>query len=124
MATNTSGDHNTTSICPKGWSIPVRNTASNSYRKLDVDMGGTGEDLQSTVEASNRWRKYPSNFLLSGFLGSSSAYARGSFGAYWSSATSGADYSGVLYLQSSLVSPKTAASQKYNGSSARCVAGQ
>ena len=54
----TSGVHNTTSICPKGWSIPQGDNTNAGFAKLDIDMGGTGA-TQPTVEASNRWRKYP-----------------------------------------------------------------
>ena len=118
----TSGDHNTTSICPKGWSIPQGNNTSAGFAKLDIDMGGTGVD-QSTAEASNRWRKYPTNFLYSGDFGSSSAYNRGSNGYYWSSTASGASNSYYLYLKNAYVRPSTAYQNRYGGYSARCVLG-
>ena len=105
-------DHNTTSICPKGWSIPQGNN------KLDIDMGGTG--AQST-KASKRWRKYPTNFLYSGRFGGSSAGNRGSGGLYWSSTVQGAKGSYYLYLASSVVAPGTL-SNKNLGFTARCVA--
>ncbi|MBR2544415.1 InlB B-repeat-containing protein [Candidatus Saccharibacteria bacterium] len=116
----TDGDHNTTSICPKGWSIPQGNNASAGFAKLDIDMGGTGAS-QSTVEASNRWRKYPTNFLYSGVFSSSSAIFRGSYGLYWSSTADDAYYSYYLYLYSSYVYPGTSLNKNY-GFTARCVA--
>ena len=118
----TSGNHNTTSICPKGWSIPVGNTTSNGYGKLDVDMGGTGA-YQTTAEASNRWRKYPTNFLYSGYFGTSSANYRGSSGNYWSSTANNAYNSYHLFLYSTFVYPGTYYSLKYSGYAARCVLG-
>ena len=118
----TSGDHNTTSICPKGWSIPQGNNTSAGFAKLDIDMGGTGVD-QSTAEASNRWRKYPTNFLYSGRFVSSSASLRGSFGPYWSSTAINAYSSYYLDLNSSHVSPGTDDYSKKYGLSARCVVG-
>ena len=119
----TSGDHNTTSICPKGWSIPVGNTTSNGYGKLDVDMGGTGV-YQTTTEASNRWRKYPTNFLYSGRFDISSASGRGSYGYYWSSTALDTINSRYLYLGSTNFNPSTSFGTKFYGVSARCVAGQ
>ena len=119
----TTGDHNTTSICPKGWSIPQGNNTSVGFAKLDVDMGGTG--AEQSAEASNRWRKYPTNFLYSGTFYSSSAYDRGSNGDYWSSTgyVSGLTYG--LSMKSTYVRPGTSNNLfKYNGFSARCVAGQ
>ena len=117
------GDHNTTSICPKGWSIPQGNNTSAGFAKLDIDMGGTGAD-QDTAEASNRWRKYPANFLYSGEFYSSSASRRGSSGFYWSSTAYYADYSYDLGLGSTSVNPGTDIGDKYLGDTARCVLGQ
>ena len=114
----TSGDHNTTSICPKGWSIPQGNAG---FAKLDIDMGGTGAS-QSTAEASNRWRKYPTNFLYSGYVGTSSAINRGRYGYYWSSPAANANNSYSLRLYSTYVEPGTGYYNKYLGYTARCVA--
>ena len=118
----TSGDHNTTSICPKGWSIPQGNNTGAGFTKLDIDMGGTGVNNQSTAEASNRWRKYPTNFLYSGYLYDSLAYSRGSYGEYWSSTAINANRSHTLFLRSRLVRPGTDYIGKNYGVSARCVA--
>ena len=115
------GDHNTTSICPKGWSIPQADNTSAGFAKLDKDMGGTGVH-QRTAEASNRWRKYPANFLYSGDFSSSSVSYRGSRGYYWSSTVGNTSISYRLYLLSSSVTPGTYYDYKYNGFTARCVA--
>ena len=119
----TSGDHNTTSICPKGWSIPQGDNTNAGFAKLDIDLGGTGA-YQSTAEASNRWRKYPTNFLYSGDFNSSSALSRGSNGYYWSSTVRDFTNSYFLRLYSTNVYPGTNSLNKYLGVAARCVAGQ
>ena len=117
----TSGDHGTTSICPTGWRLPQGNTTTSGFRKLDADMGGTGA-YQSTREASNRWRKYPNNFLYSGNFYTSSANNRGSYGDYWSSTARDSSSSYYLSLSSSHVYPGTDNYVKYGGRSIRCTA--
>ena len=116
-----SGDHGTTSICPTGWRLPQGNTTTSGFGKLDVDMGGTGSG-QSIREASNRWRKYPNNFLCSGYFGTSSASSRGTTGYYWSSTAYYNSNSYHLYLSSSYVSPDTN-DYKGGGRSIRCTTG-
>ena len=117
------GNHNTTSICPKGWSIPQGNNTNAGFKKLDIDMGGTGIN-QYTAEASKRWRKYPTNFLYSGRFTSSSADSRGSDGTYWSSTANSGKNSYYLYLGDTAVYPGSNSGSKYYGYSARCIAGQ
>ena len=111
-----------TSICPTGWRLPLGKTTTSGFGKLDADMGGTGTE-QSTREASNRWRKYPNNFLYSGGFGTSSAGNRGSNGYYWSSTASSSSYSYSLRLDSSYVYPGTNNRNKYYGQSFRCTVG-
>ena len=116
-----SGDHGTTSICPIGWRLPQGNTTTSGFGKLDVDMGGTGT-TQSTREASNRWRKYPNNFLYSGGFDTSSANNRGGYG-YYRSSTAGSDGNSYgLSLLSSRVYPGTGYGGKYYGQGIRCTA--
>ena len=110
-----------TSICPTGWRLPQGNTTTSGFRKLDADMGGTGA-YQSTREASNRWRKYPNNFLYSGNFYTSSANNRGSYGDYWSSTARDSSSSYYLSLSSSHVYPGTDNYVKYGGRSIRCTA--
>ena len=130
-----SGDHNTTSICPTGWKIPLGNTstgdieqgASDAANKvtgfsyLDRKMGGTGA-YQSTAADSLRWRKFPVNFVYSGIVRGGSVLNRGSYGDFWSS-TAFSSYSAYgLYLYSSSVYPGTNGNGKYSGRAVRCVA--
>ena len=113
----TSGNHNTTSICPTGWHIPTGNTGGEYYTlNTNANSGSTS--------VSTGLRAYPTNFLYSGDFGTSSAYGRGSYGGYWSSAAINAYYSYYLYLYSTSVYPGTYNYNKYYGVAARCVFGQ
>ena len=130
----TSGDHNTTSICPTGWKIPLGNTrtgdieqgAADSANKvggfsyLDRKMGGTGAS-QSTVADSLRWRRYPVNFLYSGNVYSGSVTNRGASGYYWSSTAYSNYYAYNLSLGSANVRPGTDSNLKYLGRTIRCL---
>ena len=131
----TSGDHNTTSICPTGWMVPLGNTSTGDitqgaadaanrvggFSYLDRKMGGTGSS-QSIAEASNRWRKWPNNFLYSGLVLGSPVSDRGSLGYYWSSTAFSSFYAYNLYFDSSSVRPGTNSYDKYRGRPVRCLA--
>ena len=117
-------DNVNTSICPSGWRLPYGNTTGNGatsggFSNLDIKLGGTGAD-QSTTEASNRWRKFPNNFLYAGLFTTSAARDRGVGGYYWTSTAhnSGSshplviDYSGVIL---------SSGYNKAPGKSVRCV---
>jgi uncharacterized protein (TIGR02145 family) len=125
-----SGNHNTTSICPTGWKIPTGNGATGEFGLLDIALGGagitsgTGTDPTGAV-MSSRYRSYPNNFLYSGGFNGSSAKNRGSYGYYWSSTT---DYDSVdsyfLRLYSPDVDPGThSLGNKYCGFAIRCTLG-
>ncbi|MBR2741844.1 hypothetical protein IKD98_03800 [Candidatus Saccharibacteria bacterium] len=130
-----SGDYNTTSICPTGWKIPLGNAstgdieqgASDAANKvtgfsyLDRKMGGTGQS-QSTAADSLRWRKYPVNFVYSGYVSSGSVSNRGSSGYYWSSTASSSSRAYYLLLDYSSVNPGTYNNNKHYGRTVRCVA--
>lgn len=109
-----SGDHNTTSICPRGWHLPTGG-ASGEFHALNNDANA------GSTSGSTGFRNYPANFLFSGNLSSSSANFRGSYGFYWSST----DYSAYLSFNLSIydiyVNPATNGGNKYYGLPARCV---
>ena len=119
---NTTGD-----ICPAGWHLPTGGSAEDEFGTLDVTMGGTGA-YQSSMEAPNRWRSYPNNFIYSGAVGSTTVDQRGSSGYYWSS-SAGSDsesidrraYSMVFF--NNFIVPGTATATPSNGFMVRCVAG-
>ena len=115
----TSGNHNTTSICPTGWHIPTGKTSGEYYAlNTNANSGATNK--------SKGLRAYPTNFLYSGRFISSLADNRGSEGDYWSStADSAAGVSYHLRLTRGFVAPAgTFSEARYYGFSARCVAGQ
>ena len=132
----TSGDHNTTSICPAGWQLPLGNISTGDiaqgaadvankvggFSYLDRKMGGTGQNQSATAD-SLRWRKYPANFVYSGgaFGSPSEVKDRGLTGFYWSStANSFFVYSNNLLISDDSVNP-TASSPKFYGWPIRCV---
>ena len=128
---NTAGD-----ICPSGWKLPLGNTSTGDIEQgesdaanrvggfsyLDRKMGGTGR-YQSTAADSLRWRKYPVNFLYSGYVYSGSVGNRGSYGYYWSSTAYDSSYAYSLTLGSSNVYPGTSSNNKYFGRAIRCLMG-
>ena len=131
----TSGDHNTTSICPTGWQIPLGNTSTGDiaqgesdtanrvggFSYLDRKMGGTGKN-QSTAVGSLLWRKYPVNFVYSGFVSNGSVNLRGSYGSYCSSTAYSSSLAYSLTFGTSGVYPGMGSGSKYLGGSIRCVA--
>jgi len=128
---DTAGD-----ICPSGWKLPLGNRSTGDIEQgesdaanraggfsyLDRKMGGTGQS-QSTAADSLRWRKYPVNFVYSGYVNSGSVYYRGSSGNYWSSTANSSSYAYGLVFGGSNVYPGTNVySYKYSGRTIRCVA--
>ena len=118
-----------TSICPSGWRLPLgasRNTINLSFSKLDYSMGGSGTTANANTDPtgavrSKVWRSFPNNFLYSGNAYISNINGRGSFGYYWSSSASGANYAYNLILNSSALYPGTYDYTKFNGFTVRCV---
>lgn len=127
--TNVSGsDAANTSICPKGWRLPLganRNTTNLSFSKLDKQMGGTGASQSSAAGTtqSKKWRSFPNNFLCSGDAGNSNIINRGSYGSYWtsSSPSNGGGRAYFLNPGSSYLAPGTNQYYKSSGFSVRCV---
>ncbi len=121
-----------TSLCPTGWQLPYGRSTGNGattkgFSYLDTRMGGSGTNATSSTtptgaERSNMWRRFPNNFVYSGYFRATSAYNRSSNVYYWSSTSSYDDYSYYLTLASSYLSPGTDTSSKYGGNSVRCLA--
>ena len=120
-----------TSICPSGWRLPLgasRNTINLSFSKLDYSMGGSGTTANANTDPtgavrSKVWRSFPNNFLYSGSAYNSRINDRGSYGYYWSSSASGANYAYNLFLYSSNLRPGTLDYGKFSGFTVRCVVG-
>ena len=110
-----------TSICPNGWRLPTGH-GGGEFSMLDVAMGGTGVH-QDTSEASNRWRSFPNNFILSGEYYNSGATSRNTEGWYYSAYQGTNDAtSNVVYLRRLHVYPGTYAGYVHHGFSVRCIA--
>ena len=116
----TNGNHNTTSICPSGWGIPTGDSLSADFNALDLELGGTGE-YQGNSESSNRWRKYPNNFIFSGKYSGSMMDDRGYSGFYWSSTVRRELYAAYLQIQPNTLRPGIGVFDKYLGQSIRCI---
>ncbi len=124
-----STDSITTSICPAGWHLPYggmgtnpgRGETSGGLSYLDRQFGGTGL-RQFTAIASDRWRKFPNNFVYSGQFVNSSAYGRGIHGYYWSATMTSNQRAYSLYFGSTLVNPSENYNSKDYGLTVRCVA--
>ena len=123
-----SGNHNTTSICPAGWHLPTGVATTGEFALLDIALGGTGSSTDSSIGStgavmSSRYRSYPNNFLYSSSFSGSSADSRGSHGLYWSSTAHNDFFSYYLRLDSSNVYPGTLNYYKYYGFAIRCTLG-
>ena len=123
-----SGNHNTTSICPAGWHIPTGVATTGEFALLDIALDGTGRSSNSSTDPtgavmSSRYRSYPNNFVYTGYFTGSSVGVRGSYGYYWSSTASDNSRSYILSVSSSNVNPGTNPRYKYNGHAIRCTLG-
>ena len=110
-----SGDHNTTSLCPTGWHIPVGGE-SGEYVTLGIDSDPEPINLDANL------RGFPMNFLHSGSFNDSSIGSQGTEGFYWSSTSL---YPGIAYaFRMNSYRAGLSRQGKVHGFSARCVAGQ
>ena len=128
-------------ICPAGWTLPIggQNTVNtnNNFYVLTKTLMGNVEPNQNNSNgygyydntpvntsgdtATKAIRKYPNNFLYSGFVGGSSVINRGSRGYYWSKSASDSYAVYDLYFGSSYVYPSGNSGKSY-GFSVRCLA--
>ena len=118
-------------ICPSGWTLPMGVQAGNngSFPHLDVTMGGTGS-RQNTLEASNRWRTFPNNFVYSGSWYDLSPSSRGYNGGYWASTAKinvtdygTNNYAHIMSFGTSSISLENT-TPKRSGYTVRCLAAQ
>ncbi len=114
------GNHNTTSICPTGWHLPSGQINGEFYN-LNYALDDNTETIDYVI--NDKIRKYPNNFVLSGYYDGSSTVNRGYSGSYWSSTTNSANGSHYLYMFNSRVYPGTISFYKYIGQSVRCIIG-
>ena len=82
---------------------------------------GSATTNTSGDTASQAFRKFPNNFIYSGFAFNGAVGGRGSTGSYWSSTNYANRYMYLMDLNPSRVIPGTVNGYKYGGNSARCV---
>ena len=124
-------------LCPAGWRLPIGGSSANAsnsqfwqyglaimgsapsngryYRNSDTNANGD--------TAAKALRKYPNNYLCSGYVNGGSLGNRGSSnGYYWSSTASSSGSAYYLYLDNSDVGLGTGSNYKYYGRAVRCIA--
>lgn len=135
-----------TSICPSGWRLPkggqttVNATAEFYVLGKSLMKDGEGASIEPNKNASygygyydntptnadgdtatKAFRKYPNNFVYSGYVYNGSVSSRGAYGVFWSSTASSSNHAYYLYLDSAGVNPGTINYVKYGGWTVRCV---
>ena len=98
-------------ICPAGWTLPTSGSASMDFTTLYSSLSSVSANI----------RKYPNNFLYSGYVFGSSVYNTGSYGYYWSKSAYSSNTAYSLNFDSSLVYPSNGYGKHY-GLSVRCLA--
>ena len=134
--TSTSGD-----ICPAGWRLPKggnkANEANNELWSLVVNIINNGTKPANYNNAttpyytgeteagpvSYKLRKYPNNFIYSGYARDNSIKYRGVNSGYWTStlSTSGGAYGYQVNTNAIAVYPGTASLSMFIGGSVRCI---
>ena len=125
-----------TSLCPAGWHLPT-GTGSGEFGYLSNSLGGykNANDIAQAMsnsttptgaEISNAFRKFPNNFVYSGYISSTqggSIKYRGKEAYYWSSTALGNGSSHLFYGDFSDIRPGTYYSDNYksNGGAIRCI---
>ena len=112
---NSDGAKATSSICPKGWRLPIGGSGGD-FETLANAYGNSSSAQSTTLRETDG-----PNFLLSGYYYSSSPYNQDNYGRYWSSTAYNSNYAYILDLHSSSINP-TNRDLKYVGFSVRCVA--
>ena len=103
-----SSGNTTNSICPKGWRLPTGGSS------------GEFQTLYNNYNSLSALRSSPVNLTLSGDVGNSTPYGRGSYGRYWSSTAHSSGNAYLIYLAASNVYPAYNIGT-YFGFSVRCV---
>ena len=127
---NTYKDNTVGDLCPKGWKMPYGNSGtygtnlggtSGGFSYLDTRLGGNGT-AENTEAASLRWRKFPNNFIFSGWIHSDARYSSlGVTGIYWTRTSYTYQNSHYLYFSKSEVNAGLSNGDKGIGLPVRCL---
>ncbi len=129
------GANATSSICPKGWKLPVgyqSDKNNNDFWKLFRNMGLTisNDSLASTSGGYTSWgsgdlakaQGSPYNFAYTGYMNSGSLRDASSYGYWWSRTAYSSSYAYYLSINSGSVYPGTTYGSRQYGFAVRCVA--
>ena len=112
-------------ICPAGWKLPAGYGSAGDTTRLDLAMNGTGQnyDFGTTggIAASQRWRSYPLNYILSGEQRTNKGYNRGVATSYATSNTSSTERALNIWLKQDGIFFNSNNTQKYRGQTVRCI---
>ena len=123
-------------LCPAGWRLPKGGSSTNAtnsdFWQYGVAIMGNAPSNNSYYQSSETntngdtatkaLRKYPNNYLYSGYVYGGSLGNRGTYGHYWSSTAISSNGAYGLDLDSSSVGPGTGRNNKYYGRTVRCLA--
>ena len=123
--TNISSGNAPTSVCPKGWRLPLSYSAntSDSFSALDKALGGTGNNQTSSagINQSLKWRTYPNNYDYAGTYTTSLA-DRGTTHRSWSATSLNGTTAYYISIAASSINPiSTTTDDKNFGLSVRCI---
>ena len=118
------------SVCPMGWFVPYGNAltaikggdTTGGFIYLNKALGGSNTN-EETAAASNRWRKFPNNFVYSGYLSGNTMTELGETGNYFSSTVGNASQALHVGFSADGIWPGNGWTDKSYGESVRCVYG-
>ena len=126
-------------LCPSGWHLPKGGNKSNEANSefwalivTGINNGVNPSDYDNTTQpyytgdpegndASRAVRKYPNNFVYSGYVGDTSIGGLGTYSGYWTSTASSNYYAYLMDFNSKYVVPGGNVDTKSDGWSVRCV---
>lgn len=126
--TATNGISVTTSICPKGWTLPTGGDNGGDFYRLTQAEGLytelDGTDVQKRQQSTAKFRSTPYNFktvgyVMDGYLGHGTMYT------YWWSGTSrDTNLAYRLGIYNGTIIPGTGSTSRYIGQAVRCISAQ
>lgn len=109
-------------LCPFGWHLPNGSGAGGDLATLDRALGGDGTNKTENPEVSERWRKYPLNYMYSGEYRSTAGYNRNLSAGMMSRNAMSATAEANLWIRPVGVSMNSNSTNKNRGQPMRCIA--